>query len=104
MNHHVDRSQHTQFATAGKLVLSRLPPGQGVVPAAAPTLKLILEGEIRYAFDGRTFVVRAGEYLYLDAGTACVVDNRMPTVGLCLGVSGPRCMAEGEANQVLPAV
>ena len=97
MNHHVDRSQHTQFATAGKLVLSRLPPGQGVVPAVAPTLKLILEGEIRYAFDGRTFVVRAGEYLYLDAGTACVVDNRMPTVGLCLGVSGPRCMAEGEA-------
>jgi len=88
MDHHVDRAQHAQVATAGKLVLSRLPPGHGIVPATAPTLKLILEGEVRYAFDGRTFVVRAGEFLFLDAGTACVVDNRATTIGLCVGVSG----------------
>lgn len=99
MDHHVDRAQHAQFATAGKLVLSRLPPGQGLVPAVAPTLKLILEGEIRYAFDGRTFVVRAGEYLYLDAGTACLVDNRSTTIGLCLGVSGvPRAACDGTVD------
>jgi len=87
MDHHVDRAHDAQVASAGKLVLSRLPPGNGVVPATAPTLKLILEGEARYAFDGRTFTVRAGEYLYLDAGTSCVVDNRSTTVGLCLGVA-----------------
>jgi AraC family transcriptional regulator len=86
MDHHLDRADHAQVATAGKLVLSRLPPGRSVVPASAPTLKLILEGESRYEFDGRTLVVRAGQYLYLDAGTACVVGNRAATIGLCIGV------------------
>lgn len=86
MDHHVDRAHLAQVATAGKLVLSRLPPGHGIVPATAPTLKLILDGEVRYAFDGRSVVVRAGQYLYLDAGTACVVDTRSTTVGLCIGV------------------
>ena len=86
MDHHVDRAHQAQVATAGKLVLSRLPPGQGIVPATAATLKLILDGECRYAFDGRTVVVRAGQFLYLDAGTSCVVDNRTTTIGLCVGV------------------
>lgn len=86
MDHHVDRAEHAQVATAGKLVLSRLPPGQGIVPAIAPTLKLILDGEVRYAFDGRSVVVRAGQFLYLDAGTSCVVDTRSATIGLCIGV------------------
>jgi AraC-like DNA-binding protein/quercetin dioxygenase-like cupin family protein len=86
MDHHVDRAQHAQVATMGKLVLSRLPPGQGMIPANAPTLKLILDGECRYNFDGRTLVVRAGECLYLDAGTSCLVDNRAATIGLCIGV------------------
>jgi len=86
MDHHVDRGQSTQVATAGKLVLSRLPPGHGVVPATAPTLKLILEGECRYDFDGRALVVRAGQYLYLDAGTSCEVGNRATTIGICIGV------------------
>ncbi len=86
MDQHVDRANHAQVASAGKLVLSRLPPGHGVVPASTATLKLILDGEVRYAFDGRTLVVRAGQYLYLDAGTSCVVDNRSRTLGLCIGV------------------
>ena len=96
MDHHVDRAEHAQVASAGKLVLSRLPPGHGEVPAHGPSLKLILDGEVRYGFDGRTFVVRAGEYLYLDAGTACVVDNRAAVLGICVGVPQlPR--AEGGA-------
>lgn len=81
----------------GKLVLSRLPAGHGVVPATAPTLKLILDGEVRYAFDGRTVVVRAGEYLYLDAGSACVVHTRAATIGICIGVPQLSCTAAGEA-------
>jgi AraC-like DNA-binding protein len=86
MNHHLDRASHAAVAGAGKLVLSRLPPGHSIVPAAVPTLKLILEGEGSYEFDGRTVVVRAGQYLYLDAGTSCLVGNRATTIGLCVGV------------------
>ena len=86
MDQHADRGQSSQAATTGKLVLSRLPPGHGVVPAIAPTLKLILDGECRYEFDGRSVVVRAGQYLYLDAGTACEVGNRAQAIGLCIGV------------------
>lgn len=96
MNHHVDRSQHAQVAAAGRLVLSRLPAGHGVVTAHAPTLKLILDGEVRYGFDGRSIVVKAGQYLYLDAGTDCVVDNRAQSLGLCIGMASlPRVPGAG---------
>jgi AraC-like DNA-binding protein/quercetin dioxygenase-like cupin family protein len=86
MSQHVDRADHSQVASAGKLVLSRLPAGQGRISADGPSLKLILEGEIRYEFDGRALVVRAGQYLYLDAGSSCLVTNRGTTIGLCIGV------------------
>ena len=105
MDQHVDRAHQGQVASAGKLVLSRLPAGHGIVPAIAPTLKLILDGEVRYAFDGRSVVVRAGQYLYLDAGTACVVDNRSATLGLCIGVPslprGPGGDRRAEGRQAL---
>lgn len=83
---HVDRAHQSQVASAGKLVLSRLPAGQGRISADGPSLKLILEGEIRYEFDGRAVVVRAGQYLYLDAGSSCLVTNRGTTIGLCIGI------------------
>ena len=86
MNQHLERADHSQVASAGKLVLSRLPAGQGRIPANGPSLKLILEGEIRYEFDDRAVVVRAGQYLYLDAGSSCLVTNRGAAVGLCIGV------------------
>ncbi len=86
MDQHVDLASQARAASAGKLVLARLPPGHGEVPAASPSLKLILDGEARYEFDGRSLVVRAGQYLYLDAGTSCRVDNRARTIGLCIGV------------------
>lgn len=86
MNQHIDRAHHSQVASTGKLVLSRLPAGQGRIPAEGPSLKLILEGEVRYEFDGRAVVVRAGQYLYLDAGSSCLVTNRGNAVGLCIGV------------------
>ena len=96
MDEHVDRATQSLAASAGKLVLSRLPPGHGVVPAASPSLKLILDGEVRYEFDGRAVVVGAGQYLYLDAGTACRVDNRSRTLGLCIGVPNLPRLAGGE--------
>jgi AraC-like DNA-binding protein/quercetin dioxygenase-like cupin family protein len=100
MDQHVDRAHQAQVASAGKLVLSRLPPGEGMVPATSPSLKLILDGEVRYEFDGRTLVVRAGEFLYLDRGSACLVGNRSSSIGLCIGVpSLPHAgAAAGEAH------
>ena len=89
IDQHVARGLPGPTASAGKLVLSRLPPGQGTVPADGPSLKLILEGEARYEFDGQAVVVRAGQYLYLDAGSACTVTNRASALGLCLGVRWP---------------
>lgn len=86
MTQHVDQAQPGQVASAGKLVLSRLPPGQGRIPADGPSLKLILEGEICYEFDGRVVVVGAGQYLWLDAGSSCLVTNRGAITGLCIGV------------------
>jgi AraC-like DNA-binding protein/quercetin dioxygenase-like cupin family protein len=70
----------------GKVVLSRLAPGHSMIGASAPSLKLILDGEGRYEVDGRTVTVRAGEFLYLDAGSACIASNRVTTTGLCVGV------------------
>lgn len=91
MDSHLDATGAAAVAHSGKVVLSRLPPGKTLVPAIAPSLKLIIDGEGRYEFDGRTVTVRAGQFLYLDAGSACVAGNRVSTVGLCLGVpfAGP---------------
>src|SRR5436190_8390287 len=86
MTEHVDRARSAEVASPGKLVLSRLPAGQGRIPADGPSLKLILEGEIRYEFDGRAVVVGAGQYLYLEAGSSCLVSNRGAMTGLCIGV------------------
>lgn len=73
-------------AGIGKVVLSRLEPGASMIGAPSPSLKLILDGEGRYEVDGRTVAVRAGEFLYLDAGSACIAANRVTTTGLCIGV------------------
>jgi AraC-like DNA-binding protein len=70
----------------GKVVLSRLAPGRSMIGASAPSLKLILDGEGRYEVDGRSVAVRAGEFLYLDTGSACIASNRVTTTGLCIGV------------------
>lgn len=73
-------------AEAGKVVLSRLEPGASMIGAPAISLKLILDGEGRYEIDGRTVAVRPGEFLYLDAGNACIAGNRVTTTGLCIGL------------------
>jgi AraC-like DNA-binding protein len=68
----------------GKLVLSKLAPGSSAIGAPAPSLKLVLDGDERYEIDGRTIAVRPGEFLYLDAGSACIGTNRTAMTGLCL--------------------
>ena len=78
---------------AGRLILSRLGPGRTVIGAAAPSLKMVLHGEEIYHIDGRSLRVEPGQFLYLDAGAACLGTNKVDTVGLCLslpdGWSGP---------------
>lgn len=69
---------------AGKLVLSRLRPGRSVISAPAPSLKMVIDGEEIYQIDGRSVRVQPGQFLYLDAGTACVGTNNVETTGLCL--------------------
>jgi AraC-like DNA-binding protein len=71
---------------AGKVVLSRLQPGKSMIGAAAPSPKFPLDGEGSYEVDGRTLTVRAGEFLYLDTGSACIASNRVTTTGLCIGM------------------
>jgi len=74
---------------AGKLVLSRLGPGSSPIGAPAPSLKLVLEGDERYEIDGRSIAVRPGDFLYLDAGSACIGTNRTDMTGLCLLLPHP---------------
>jgi len=85
-------------AEAGKVVLSRLEPGASMIGAPAISLKLILDGEGRYEIDGRTVAVRPGEFLYLDAGNACIAANRVTTTGLCIGVPAARGAAADRDN------
>jgi AraC-like DNA-binding protein len=80
----------------GKVVLSRLKPSSSPIGAPAPSLKLILEGDGRYEVDGRGIVVRPGEFLYLDAGSACIATNRTDTVGLCLLLPHAPVAPEGD--------
>lgn len=68
----------------GKLVLSRLKPGSSMIGSKAPSVKLVLDGEEIYQVDGRTLRVQPGQFLYLDAGTDCIGNNRVETTGLCL--------------------
>jgi len=71
---------------AGRLILSKLAPGQTVIGASAPSLKMVLEGEELYQIDGRTLRVQPGQFLYLDAGAPCLGTNKVETVGLCLSL------------------
>lgn len=68
----------------GRLVLSRLPPGRTMIGSAAPSLKMVLDGEEIYQIDGRTVRVEPGQFLFLDAGEACLGTNNVETLGLCL--------------------
>jgi AraC-like DNA-binding protein/quercetin dioxygenase-like cupin family protein len=73
-------------AVHGRLVLSRLAPGQSMIGASAPSIKMVLEGEELYQIDGRTLRVEPGQFLYLDSGAACLGTNKVDTVGICLSL------------------
>lgn len=102
MEEHLERPRAP--AAAGKLVLSRLAPGRSMIGSAAPSVKMVLEGEENYEVDGRTIRIRPGELLYLDAGTDCVGTNRVDTLGMCLMLEVPgsiAALAERPADPLL---
>ena len=95
----------TADTTGGRVVLSRLTPGESLIRAPAPSLKLVIEGEEVYVVDGRKIRVTPGQFLYLDAGEQCIALNRSYAVGLCLFVApvageGP-CRVDEAADPVL---
>ena len=91
--------------SSGRVVLSRLTPGESLIKAPAPSLKLVLEGEEVYVVDGRKIRVTPGQFLYLDAGEQCVALNRSYAVGLCLFVApsaaGAPCSPDEATDPVL---
>jgi len=82
MDQHIDAPRAP--SDAARLVLSRLGPGSTAIGASGLSLKMVLEGEELYRIDGRDIRVRAGEFLYLDAGADCIGTNRTATTGMCL--------------------
>lgn len=70
----------------GRVVLSALGRGDSPIYCATPALKFVLEGEERYEVDGRTRVVRPGEFLLVEAGTRlrAILPRRERTTGLCI--------------------
>ena len=82
MERHLDAPRASN--PGGKLVLSRLKPGSSVIGAAAPSLKLVTDGEEIYEVDGRPLRVVPGQFLYLGPGAHCIGTNRTETTGLCL--------------------
>lgn len=70
----------------GRVVSSRLSPGESRIPAVRPSIKFVLEGEERYEVDGRTYVVDEHRFLLIDRGPDCVARVRrgQGTRGLCV--------------------
>jgi hypothetical protein len=69
--HHVDR-HWTEARALGQsaVVFSELPRGDSPVTVATRSIKFVIEGTERYEFDGRSHVVKPGEFLIVEAGVA----------------------------------
>lgn len=70
----------------GAVVFSELPRGDSPVTVNTRSIKYVIEGVERYEIDGRTYVVRPGEFLFVDAGVSAraVLPEPGITRGLCL--------------------
>jgi AraC-like DNA-binding protein len=70
----------------GCVVLSRLQGGRSAIRALAPSVKFCLSGEEVYRIEGRTRVLRPGQFLIVEAGSEFEVRTPRPdeTIGLCV--------------------
>lgn len=53
---------------AGKLIVSRLGRGESWVLSLLPAIKLVIEGEEIHEIDGRPYLLRPGQMLFVDRG------------------------------------
>lgn len=89
-------------APAGKIVVSRLGPGESRILSLLPAVKLVIEGEEIHEIDGRPYVLRPGQLLFVDRGGPyrAIVRRQVATLGLCLYLPSP-AVAEGPAFPLL---
>ena len=68
------------------VIYSELPRGDSPVVVRSQVVMYVLEGTERYEIGGRSHVVRAGEFLFVDAGATArvVIPDSGPTRGLCV--------------------
>lgn len=71
---------------SGKIVVSRLGRGESRVLALLPAIKLVIEGEEIHEIDGRPYVLRPGQMLFVDRGEPyrAIVRRHAATLGLCV--------------------
>lgn len=82
MDRHIEAPR--EHSGAGRVVLSRLSAGRSPIGAHGPSVKIVLEGEGFYEFEGRSICVKPGSFLYLEGGIGCTMTHRSDLVGLCL--------------------
>lgn len=70
----------------GKLVLSRLGRGESLILSLAPAIKLVIEGEEIHEIDGRPYVLRPGQLLFVDRGEPyrAIIRRHASAVGFCV--------------------
>jgi AraC-like DNA-binding protein len=75
-----------EATASGTVVLSRLESGASRIIATAPSVRFVLQGEEVYRIAGRTWRLRAGEFMLVESG--CKADVRTSrgteTIGLCV--------------------
>lgn len=85
---------------APRVVVSRLGRGEVLIGGAAPSLKLVLEGEETYQIDGRAYRLQPGQMLLVDGGAAYEATIRQGrTRGLCVYL--PQ-LSPGAEQETLP--
>lgn len=77
--------------TSGRVVLSELPRGDSPVACSMRCLNFVLDGVEQYEIKGRTVIVRAGEFILVEAGTTAraMLPLRQVTRGLCVYLPNP---------------
>jgi AraC-like DNA-binding protein len=79
---------------------SALDAGKSRVLSTAPSVKYVLEGEGQYRIKGRTYCIRPGSFLFVDAEVE--VEARMPshgpTIGLCVNLGMPEGLPREPAD------
>lgn len=106
---HVDKHwEQSRALGRAAVVFSELPRGGSPIEVRTRAINYVIQGTERYEVDGRSYTVRAGEFLFVDAGVAAraTLPDQGMTLGLCvylpptehLGEVAPRPCDPGTEN------